>query len=33
MQQDLDAEFRLFLGHYGQHAEGPPLFLPEPAPR
>jgi hypothetical protein len=31
MQQDLDAEFRLFLGHYGVHPEGPPLFLPEPA--
>lgn len=33
LQQDLDAEFRLFLGHYGLHAEGPPLFLPEAAPR
>lgn len=30
MQTDLDAEFRLFLGHYGVHPEGPPLFLPEP---
>ena len=30
MQQELDAEFRLFLGHYGVHSEGPPLFLPEP---
>ncbi len=33
LQQDLDAEFRLFLGHYGVHPEGPPLFLPEPVPR
>ena len=33
LQQDLEAEFRLFLGHYGLHAEGPPLFLPEAAPR
>ena len=31
MQQELDAEFGLFVGHYGLHAEGPPLFLPEPA--
>ena len=33
LQQDLDAEFRLFLGHYGVHPEGPPLFLPEPVLR
>lgn len=27
---ELDSQFQLFLGHYGVHSEGPPLFLPDP---
>lgn len=30
---ELDTQFQLFLGHYGVHAEGPPLFLPDSSPR